>query len=108
MLWAAIEAARSYPDVVVYRPEILDNITAAAQRCQRGEDVTSLVAEVRALRERERRTGRRLPGRIVSRTLLVKGLEFDHAIVCDLAGMDARHIYVALTRAAKSVSIVGG
>jgi hypothetical protein len=52
--------------------------------------------------------GRRLPSRVVSRTLLVKGPEFDHGIGCDLAGMNARHTYVALTRAAKLVTIIGG
>lgn len=107
-LCAAIEAARSYPDVVVYRPEILDNLAAGAQRCQFREESTSLVTEVGEVRDRERRTGRRLPNRVVSRTLLVKGLEFDHVIVCDLTDMDACHMYVALTRAGKSVSIIGG
>jgi DNA helicase-2/ATP-dependent DNA helicase PcrA len=107
-LCPAIEAARSYPDVVVYRPEILDNLTAAARRLQVAEEAATLASEVGALRDQERRSGRVLPDRVVSRTLLVKGLEFEHAVVCDLTAMNPRHTYVALTRASKSVTIVGG
>lgn len=104
----AIEAARDYPDVVVYRPEVLDDLAAAARRCRPDDEGTSLLCETRAVRDRGRRSGRQLADRVVSRTLLVKGLEFDHAIVCDLADMDACHMYVALTRAAKSVTIIPG
>ena len=56
----------------------------------------------------------RLPDRhVVSRTLLVKGLEFDHALVPNAAefegkrtGDGMRHFYVAATRASRSLSIL--
>lgn len=107
-LGAAVQAARAYPDVVVYRPEILDYLAAAAYRCQYGGEEASLLSEVGALRDRERRTGRQLPDRVVSRTLLVKGLEFDHTIVCDTPMLNRCETYVALTRASRTVTVIGG
>jgi DNA helicase IV len=44
--------------------------------------------------------------RIVSRTLLIKGLEFDHAIVANADELDAKELYVAITRGSKSLTIL--
>lgn len=45
---------------------------------------------------------------MVSRTLLIKGLEYDHVIVTNVADIsDACDLYVALSRALKSVTIIG-
>lgn len=43
---------------------------------------------------------------LVARTLLVKGLEFDHVIVVGADEMDPENLYVALTRARKSVTVL--
>jgi hypothetical protein len=104
----AVQAARTYPDAVVYRPEVLDCLAAAAHRCRLGDEGTTLLSEVRALRDRERRSGRRLPARVVSRTLLVKGLEFAHTVVCDTPDLSPSETYVALTRASQTVTVISG
>jgi DNA helicase-2/ATP-dependent DNA helicase PcrA len=44
--------------------------------------------------------------RLIGTTLLVKGLEFDHAIVLDAASLSRKELYVALTRGARSLTIV--
>jgi DNA helicase-2/ATP-dependent DNA helicase PcrA len=44
--------------------------------------------------------------RLIGTTLLVKGLEFDHAIVLDAACLSKKELYVALTRGAKSITII--
>lgn len=44
--------------------------------------------------------------RQIGTTLLVKGLEFDHAIVLDAASLSRKHLYVALTRGAKSLTVI--
>ena len=54
-------------------------------------------------RHRGRPVGRR---RLIGTTLLVKGLEFDHAIVLDAASLSKKELYVALTRGARSLTII--
>jgi DNA helicase-2/ATP-dependent DNA helicase PcrA len=54
-------------------------------------------------RYKGRPTGRR---RVIGTTLLVKGLEFDHAIVLEADSLSRRELYVALTRGAKSLKII--
>ena len=44
--------------------------------------------------------------KLIGTTLLVKGLEYDHAIVLEAESMTSKDLYVALTRGAKSVTIV--
>jgi DNA helicase-2/ATP-dependent DNA helicase PcrA len=57
------------------------------------------------LRNRLRRQGRAVERRTVSRTLLIKGLEFDHAVILDASEHDAKNFYVAATRPTKSLTI---
>ena len=47
-----------------------------------------------------------MPRCAVGTTLLVKGLEFHHAVVLDADAYDAKNLYVALTRGAKSLTVV--
>lgn len=54
-------------------------------------------------RYRGRPVGRR---RLIGTTLLVKGLEFHHAVVLDAPSLSRKELYVALTRGAKSLTIV--
>jgi DNA helicase-2/ATP-dependent DNA helicase PcrA len=57
------------------------------------------------LRNRLRRQGRTVERRTVSRTLLIKGLEFDHTVILDACEHDAKNFYVAATRPTKSLTI---
>jgi hypothetical protein len=41
--------------------------------------------------------------KLIGTTLLVKGLEFDHAIILDAASLSRKELYVALTRGSKSL-----
>ena len=54
-------------------------------------------------RHKGRAIGRR---RLIGTTLLVKGLEFDHAIVLDATSLSRNELYVALTRGARSLTII--
>ncbi len=58
------------------------------------------------VRDRARIRGRRLENRIVSRTLLVKGLEFDHAIVDADKLTTPKEMYVAMTRGRLSLTVL--
>lgn len=39
---------------------------------------------------------------------MVKALEYDHAVILDADSLDAKNLYVAMTRGAKTLTIVGG
>lgn len=58
------------------------------------------------VRDRGRQGGRRVEFRTVSRTLLVKGLEFDHAVVLNADAHSAPDLYVALTRASRTLTVL--
>lgn len=57
------------------------------------------------VKEAGRYVGRRLPPKAVGSTLLLKGLESDHALILDAGAMTASNLYVALSRGAKSVTV---
>lgn len=90
----------------VYRWEAWnDTLEAIAMTAENGDSAGDNLARVR---DRLRRTGRRYDNRIASRTLLVKGLEYDHVIIADINKMqDPCNLYVALSRARKSVTVLG-
>lgn len=73
-----------------------------------GNDAAVLTKELARARDRLRHEGRKNRGRVVSRTLLVKGLEFDHVVVANInETTDVNNLYVALTRARRSITVIG-
>ena len=58
------------------------------------------------VQNRIRHTGRSIGKRSIGSTLLVKGLEFDHAVIIHADNMSRKDWYVALTRATNSVTIL--
>ena len=86
--------------------------TAAAATTQEGSrpgpDTVPLLKHPDVVRNRLRHTGRTDRHRIVSRTVLVKGLEYDHVIVANVDHItDACNLYVALSRARKTITLLG-
>lgn len=82
--------------------------TAIRGAIANGNDKSVLLDELAKARDVLRHPGRRERRRIISRTLLVKGLEYDHVIVADAANhLEVNDFYVALTRARKSIHILG-
>lgn len=68
--------------------------------------VHTLVEAIHLVRNRGAILGRRIPKRCISRTLLLKGLECEHAVVIDADAMDTKNLYVALTRGSKTLHIL--
>lgn len=69
---------------------------------------TSMFEAASSIRERLRQQGdKRIPSRAIGSTLLLKGLEADHCMILDAQaqGMNANHLYVALSRGAKTITI---
>lgn len=90
--------------VRVFRPAILRACMQALElSCGLGE-VSFAEAAVR-IREQSRSTGRKISGRSVGSTLTLKGLEADVAVILDASDLNARNLYVAMTRGAKRLVI---
>jgi DNA helicase-2/ATP-dependent DNA helicase PcrA len=89
----------------IYRHELWYDMQKAIREFGAG-DYTSLSDAAWSVRDKGRIFGRRVYHRTISRTLLVKGLEFDHAIVLDATCLNAKELYVAMTRGSKSLTIL--
>lgn len=91
----------------VYRHSAFDMMIEALADAASGRN--NLVTSVASIRERQRHTGRSVPARAVGSTLLLKGLEAQHAIILDADSptgrMTAKHLYVALSRGARSINV---
>lgn len=103
----ALDAIRGLPDVRVYRYELLHEFRRAVHHWQRSP-WESLAACAWQVREMTRRRGRAPMQLSVTRPVLAKGLEFDHAILLDGGAFtDPRDLYVAITRGSRSLTIIG-
>lgn len=102
----AARVVESLPSAHVYRREAWRDTLAALRMCT--DEGTPPLDNLAMLRERLRKQGRRAHTRIASRTLLVKGLEYDHVIIANTQSFrDPKDLYVALSRARKSVTLCG-
>tara|TARA_R110000772_G_scaffold171189_1_gene283202 strand:- start:2331 stop:3746 length:1416 start_codon:yes stop_codon:yes gene_type:complete len=90
------------PGVFPLRPALVRAAIQAFNACSDVADFHDMA--VRA-REQSRVKGRSLPRRAVGSTLLLKGLEADVAVVIDTDQLDARDLYVAMTRGSKRLVI---
>lgn len=82
--------------------------TAIRGAIAHGDDKKVLREQLAKARDELRHAGRRERRRIISRTLLVKGLEYDHVLIADIGKhLQVNDLYVALTRARKSIHILG-
>lgn len=98
-----LTALRTQPDVRVHRPAILYSALKAMREAASG-DITFEAATQRA-REDNRLRGRPLPKRAVGSTLLLKGLEAEVAVILNGDGLDARNLYVAMSRGSMRIVV---
>lgn len=89
--------------VSVHRPAVLRACLRALQAC--ASDGGSLLDAAVKMREQNRLIGRPLPKRAVGSTLLLKGLEAEVAVILNASDLNARHLYVAMTRGSKALVI---
>lgn len=93
---ALLSELRALPNVRVHRPSILYGVLKALRDASSG--TIPLADAARRVREENRLLGRPLPKRAVGSTLLLKGLEAEVAVLLNTEGMNAQHLYVAMTR----------
>lgn len=100
----AMDMLRGLPEVSVYCREAWEEVTTSVAIA--GNDGCTVTEALHQLRNRSRAVGRRPAARVVSRPLLVKGLEFDHVIILNPERYSAQELYVALTRGSKTVTVM--
>ena len=90
--------------VSAHRPAVLRACIKALQLSDGMEGLSFYDAAIR-MREQNRMMGRPLPRRAVGSTLLLKGLEAEVAVVLGADDLDARNLYVAMTRGSRALTI---
>jgi DNA helicase-2/ATP-dependent DNA helicase PcrA len=90
-------------DRVLFRHELFEAMCQAANMATGSR---SLMAAALKVVEQRAADGRILPRRAVGSTLLLKGLEADHAVVFDADSMSRADIYVAISRASRTLTVV--
>lgn len=87
-----------------YRPAVLAGAQRAIQLAAATGGPSFHDATV-AIREQSRLVGRPLARRSVGSTLLLKGLEADIAVILNAGGLNARNLYVAMTRGSRRLLV---
>ena len=90
--------------VSTHRPAVLRACIRALQHCE-GTDGLSFEDAAIRMREQNRLVGRPLPKRAVGSTLLMKGLEAAVVVILNADALDARNLYVAMTRGSKALTV---
>lgn len=91
--------------VYVHHREAVNDLVATIRlHLDSGDDIITCLRKVRS---RFKFIDRKVPNRAVSRTYIVKGLEFDHVVILvDKLLLSHKHFYVAFTRARRTVTIL--
>lgn len=101
-----LETIRRVENVRVIRSDLLNRALGALSKHILHPELSLAEATEKChgeFRHKGRPVGRR---RLIGTTLLVKGLEFDHAIVLEAESLSKKELYVALTRGARSLTII--
>jgi len=93
------------PETAPYRRDLLNRLIAVLNLNIDHPDL-NLKETLQRFQSEFRHSGRPLAlNKLIGTTLLVKGLEFDHAIIINADKMAPKDLYVALTRGAKTITI---
>jgi hypothetical protein len=98
-------ALSQMPDGRLYRREAWRDMLKALEIVAAGSGLTVTQA-IGSIRNQTRIVGRAQDNRVISRPLLIKGLEYDHAVVLNAERYSATELYVALSRSRKSLTVV--
>jgi hypothetical protein len=103
---SAFEKIEKIDGRVLYRKELWADMKRAIKECITSEKDVSLQKAAWNMKDKDRLWGRRIERHVVSRTLLIKGLEFDHSVVLNADELNAKELYVAMTRGSTSLSVL--
>lgn len=101
---AALVALGQLPGGAIYRHDAWYTVLNALRTAEAsGHSVAEAVVQHR---NRTRATGRQGGRHTISRPTLIKGLEYDHTIVLDAGQHEPTSLYVALTRARETLTVI--
>lgn len=104
-LLPALNSVGALSGSTLHRRELWEAMRRAAGLYGQGGYAT-LFEAAWAARQEDRNRGRPKETRAISRTVLAKGLEYSHGIVLDASTLDRKQLYVALTRASDTLTIL--
>ncbi len=90
----------------IYRRDILSSVKSALSRYIEQGGKKNLEEYGKQIRQRISYVGRGFK-KVIATTLLIKGLEYDHVIINNPASFQTKHLYVALSRAKRKITILG-
>ena len=97
---------RDHPATCTYRRDLLNRFLNVLGLHVDGNAPT-LLESANLYQRHFRHSGRPIRhSKLIATTLLVKGLEYDHAIILDADSLDLKQLYVAMTRGARSLTII--
>jgi len=100
----ALDRLSKLPGVTIHCREAWNEIARSVATAV--TDGCTVSEALQRTRSHTRVVGRRPTARVVSRPLLVKGLEYDHVIILNPENYSAQELYVALTRGSESVTVI--
>jgi len=100
------QSVRNNPQTKTYRRDLCNRFLNVLKIHIDGGAPT-LLESAHAYQREFRHSGRpiRHP-KLLGTTLLVKGLEYDHAVILNADSLDLKELYVAMTRGSKSLTII--
>lgn len=105
-LAAFFVALQRNPQTSTYRRDLLNRFMRVL-RVHEDNPMLSLTECAHRYQQDFRHSGRPIRhNKLIGTTLLVKGLEYHHAIILEAESMSPKELYVALTRGAKTITIV--
>jgi hypothetical protein len=101
----AVAAIASIEGIRLFRRELFEALKQSVREYASGEhqSLADAAFHTRSVTSRVGRKPRRL---VIARTVLVKGLEFNHAVLLNPAALDRNNLYVAVTRPTMSLTVV--
>lgn len=101
----ALQLLETKPGTRIYRKAAFSALKDSLSQAVTCPEQTIREAASKIREQRRHEGDRRIPRRAIGSTLLLKGLECDHSLILDAGEMNAKHLYVALSRGAKSVTV---
>ena len=94
------------PETSTYRRDLLNRFLNVL-RIHIDGDVLTILESAHEYQKEFRHSGRPIRHtKLIGTTLLVKGLEYDHAVILDADSLDMKELYVAMTRGSMSLTII--